>query len=106
MKLTGNFYSLIERFQPFGIDNPKPVFLFSDLEINNVRKFGNDGLHLQLDFKKSNNENISAIGFFIANIEKYGLKTGQKIDLVASLEKSTFRNSPELRLRIIDVKLK
>ena len=100
-EINWEFYSVIEKFQPFGVGNPKPVFLFSNIEIKNIKKFGNDGLHLQLDFEK-----ISAIGFFIANAEKYDLKKGQKIDLVATLEKSTYRNSLELRLRIIDVKLK
>jgi len=99
--INEEFYGLIEKFQPFGIGNPKPVFLFPDIEIKNVRKFGNGGLHLQLDFN-----NISAIGFFIANSEKYDLKPGQKIDLAATLEKSFFRSTPELRLRIVDVKSK
>jgi len=105
-EVNWEFYGQIEKFQPFGMDNPKPVFMFSELEIANIKKFGNGGIHLQLDFKKSNGEKISAIGFFIANAEKYDLKTGQKIDLVATLEKSTFRNSLELRLRIVDVKLR
>ena len=66
----------------------------------------NGGIHLGLDFKKSDNKIVSAIGFFIANDKKFDLRAGQKIDLVASLEKSTFRNYPELRLRIIDLKVK
>ncbi len=98
--INEEFYSVIEKFAPFGVGNPKPVFLLKNLEIKNVKKFGNGGLHLQLDFK-----NISAIGFFIASEEKYNLSVGQKIDLVATLEKSFFRASPELRLRIVDVKL-
>ena len=99
-------WALIEKLQPFGMENPKPVFLFSGLEIFNVKKFGNGGIHLGLDFKKSDNKIVSAIGFFIANDKKFDLRAGQKIDLVASLEKSTFRNYPELRLRIIDLKVK
>ncbi len=98
--INENFYSIIEKFQPFGQENPRPVFLFSDLEIRNVKKFGNGGIHLQLDF-----DGVSAIGFFIANAEKYDLKKGQKIDMVASLEKSFFRTTPELRLRIVDVRM-
>jgi single-stranded-DNA-specific exonuclease len=98
-KVNWEFYGQIEKLQPFGVGNPKPVFLFSNIEITSIKTFGNGGIHLQLDFG-----NISAIGFFIANTEKFDLKTGQKIDLVATFEKSTFRNSLELRLRIIDVR--
>lgn len=112
-EVNWDFYSVIEKFKPFGIDNPKPVFLLSNLEIFNVKKFGNGGIHLQLDFKKNQpaggggGEIISAIGFFFnGNGNGFNLKTGAKIDLVASLEKSFFRLPPELRLRIVDVKLK
>lgn len=98
---------ILEKMRPFGISNPKPVFLFSDLEIAGSRKFGNGGLHLQLDFKKSGGEKISAIGFFFnGNGNSLRLETGKKIDLVASMEKSFFRFAPELRLRIIDVKIR
>ncbi|MFH1956130.1 MAG: single-stranded-DNA-specific exonuclease RecJ [Patescibacteria group bacterium] len=102
-EINWEFYEKIESLKPFGADNPKPVFLFSGIEIFNVRKFGNSGLHLQLDFKNSIGDKFSAIGFFM-NGDKF--MAGQKIDLVASLEKSTFRNSLELRLRIIDANIK
>ena len=34
------------------------------------------------------------------------LKAGQIIDLAASIEKSNFRNRPEIRLRVADIILK
>ena len=36
----------------------------------------------------------------------FDLKAGQTIDLAASIEKSNFRNRPEIRLRIVDIKVK
>ena len=105
-------YAAVEKLSPFGADNPKPVFLFKDLEIANVRKFGNGGIHLQLDFslpRSAGKSAISAISFFVngsANGGGNGFKAGSKIDLVATLEKSFFRVTPELRLRIVDVKTK
>ena len=98
-------YKMIDRLRPFGVENPKPIFLFSDIEISNVRKFGNGGIHLELAFKKNNGENISAIGFF-ASEDNMNLKIGQKIDLAASFEKSVFRSALELRLRIVDIRIR
>ena len=104
------FFSTIEIFQPFGVDNPKPIFSFKDLEINGVKKFGNGGIHLQLDFKKSpaasGSKIVSAIGFFMVKENSFDLRAGQTIDLAASIEKSNFRNRPEIRLRIVDIKAK
>lgn len=110
-EVDGSIFSAIEKFQPFGTDNPKPVFSFKDISIHSVKNFGNGGIHLQLDFKKSpavsGSKILSAIGFFASNSKHLtGLKAGQKIDLVAIIEKSHFRNRPEIRLRIVDVKLK
>ena len=103
----GALFSMIEKFQPFGVDNPKPVFSFQNVNIYAVKKFGNDGIHLQLDFKKSDGKVVSAIGFFVANAENMiGLKVGQTIDLTAVIEKSHFRGRPEIRLRIVDIKAK
>jgi len=103
----GALFSMIEKFQPFGVDNPKPVFSFQNVNIYAVKKFGNDGIHLQLDFKKSDGKVVSAIGFFVANAENMiGLKVGQTIDLTAVIEKSHFRGRPEIRLRIVDIKVK
>ena len=36
----------------------------------------------------------------------FDLRAGQTIDLAASIEKSNFRNRPEIRLRIVDIKAK
>ena len=71
-----------------------------------VKKFGNGEIHLQLDFKKNDGKIVSAIGFFMAKNGGLDLKIGQTIDLAASIEKSNFRAKPEIRLRIVDVKIK
>ena len=49
---------------------------------------------------------VSAIGFFMSKEGGLDLKAGQIIDLAASIEKSNFRNKPEIRLRIVDIKIK
>lgn len=93
----------LERLQPFGIDNPKPIFAFNDIEIQAIKKFGNGGIHLQLDFKKSGGETVSAIGFFMLNDgSEFNFRKGQRINLAATLEKNSYRGKNELRLRIVD----
>ena len=101
-----SLFSIIESFQPFGADNPKPVFSLLGVKIFNVRKFGNGGIHLQLDFKKFNGGAISAIGFFMSKGNGLDLENGQIVDLAASLEKNCFRGKEELRLKIVDIRIK
>ena len=97
--------NLIEQFQPFGVGNPRPIFLLSNLVVENVKTFGNEGIHLQIDFKKQNGERLPAVGFFMENDFEPKIKKGSRIDLVASIEKSTFKGYNELRLRIIDIRI-
>ena len=97
-------YRLIEKLAPFGTGNPKPLFLFEKVVVENVKMFGKETNHLELTFKNSRNKSVKAIGFFV-KVSDFGveLKAGEKINLLANFEKSTFRGFAELRLRIVDV---
>ena len=99
-----NTYKTIEQLAPYGIGNPKPLFLFNDIEVYRVSHFGKEKNHLKFEFKKSDGKVISAIAFFKTSKSfDTNLEKGSKINLVATMEKSMFRNFPELRLRIVDV---
>jgi len=97
-------YRIIEKLGPYGTGNPKPIIMFRDVVLSNVKQFGKESNHLELTFLKSTGRPVTAIGFFMApeSFEKQPTK-GATISLVASLEKSTFRGRAELRLRIIDI---
>jgi len=95
-------YRLIEKLAPFGTGNPKPLFLFKKAMIENVKMFGKETNHLELTFHNSRGRAVKVIGFFM----KAGdLKKGDKIDLLANFEKSTFRGFTELRLRVADLEI-
>lgn len=99
-----NTYKHIEKFSPFGFENPKPQFLLENIEIFDVKQFGKEKNHLEIKFKKTDNKDVTAIAFFqgLDGFDKK-LEKGLKINLVATLEKSVFRNFPELRLRIVHI---
>ena len=98
-----NFRSL-EKMMPFGLDNDKPIFLFENVVVESLKQFGKKTDHLELVFRNTRGDKISAIGFFskpedFANVPA----AAKKINLVASLEKSVFGGRTELRLRIVDI---
>lgn len=99
-----NIYRDLEKLAPFGIGNEKPVFLFKNVKLHEVKSFGKEKNHLELVLKNGGEQKISAIGFF-SHPESWGrkLETGSSIDLLATIEKSVFKNYPELRLRIVDI---
>ena len=103
-EINSETYRKIEKLAPFGIGNPKPTFLFNNVEIEEVKNFGKEKNHLELIFKNSRGEKVSAIGFFTsANDFKKEIIAGTTTNLIATFEKSFFRNRAELRLRIVDI---
>ena len=103
-----NMYKEIEKLAPFGVGNHKPLFIFKNIKIFGIKEFGKEKNHLELSFKKGNGSLINAMGFFMdsktfKNKDGEDIKIGDKIDLIATLEKSMFRGRAELRMRIVDV---
>lgn len=102
--VTWKTYGMIEKMAPFGVENEKPIFLFKNLLVNEVKHFGKEKNHLQLGFLNSEGKQINGIAFFkTADDFNKEVIEGKEINLIANLEKSTFRNFPELRLRIVDI---
>lgn len=99
-----DLYNEIAKLAPFGSGNHKPTFLFRKIKPVSIKRFGKGNEHIRLDFNQSNRIKISAISFFgIENEWNNIVRENESIDLVASIEKSWYRNSPELRLKVIDV---
>ena len=100
-------YSTIEKLGPFGVGNPKPLFELSNIELLRVEYFGKEKNHLKFVCKREGGKPIDAIQFFYTrnpkNKNSKELSAMKRVSITAHLEKSMFRNFPELRLRIVDI---
>ena len=102
--VTWKLYDDIAQLQPFGMDNPKPVFRFEQVPVVERDTFGKEKNHLKLIFQNSSGSFIQAIQFFydadgaLAQVAK-----GDTITMLAHVEKSVFGGKPEVRLRVIDL---
>ncbi len=96
----------IEKLAPFGEANPKPIFLFENVKIENIKKFGKNGSgeHLEIIFSDASKYKGKAISFF-STVEsfKVSLVDGKLVNLLATLELSRFAGREELRLRVVDI---
>lgn len=95
-------WDMISLLAPFGIENPKPLFLLEGEMVKSVRKFGKKEEHTEIIFEKGKGAPLKAISFFNAGLDRE-VKEGEKISLVANLDKSFFGYRPELRLRIVEL---
>lgn len=96
----------IEKMAPFGLANPKPTFLFPDVKIEKIKKFGKNGSgeHLEIVFSDNTKKNVIGVKFF-AGLEsfKIPIEEGKSVNLLATFDLSRFRGREELRLRIEDI---
>ncbi|MFA5997250.1 MAG: single-stranded-DNA-specific exonuclease RecJ [Candidatus Paceibacterota bacterium] len=99
-EVTWTNWKQIEMFAPFGMANPKPVFLFEKVILREPRFFGKEKTHLELTFE---NSSVKAMMFFAESDIYKSLVKGDVIDLVATIDLNTFRGNKELRLRIVDI---
>jgi len=97
-------YKVIGQMAPYGVGNPKPVFILKNEEIYSIKEFGKEKNHLEISFKNSKNKIVKAIAFFKTAKDLGGVyQAGDKISLLVNFENNTFLGKTELRLRIVDV---
>lgn len=103
----------LSRLAPFGIGNPKPLFMFKDVVPVEVKQFGKHEEHFKMSFKTDKNsngyksafaKNIEAIAFF-ARAEDFEIKpeAGQPLTLLAHIEQSQFMGRSDIRLRVVEI---
>lgn len=93
---------LLESFEPFGVGNPKPVFLLRGLKILSMRGVGEQSRHMQMKLQKEGVE-ISSIAFnqgFLAEI----FKIGDTIDAACELVEDSWNGKKNIKLRVVEAK--
>lgn len=100
--LSWPIFKEVQRFAPFGGNNPVPLFLLKKLMVSEIRNVGSKANHLKMVLQK-NEKKFAAIGFGLSNFcDK--IKIGNKIDIVFELISNEWNGTKELQLKIIDLK--
>lgn len=95
----------IEKLSPFGTENPVPLLMDGNLELEDVKKFGVDNKHFSGTISKKGKK-YSVVGFDLAKyINESGYKL-QKFDIVFYPERNQFRGEESIQLKIRDIKVK
>jgi len=95
----------LNNFEPFGEGNNTPKFVSYGLEVNDLKKVGNEGKHLRMMVEKNGcQKKIIAFGFgkTIGN----ELMIGDTIDIVYEISINEWNGNRELQLKLVDIKKK
>jgi len=91
-------YRQLEKLQPHGFGNPKPVFLSHKMVLEDIRCVGRQLRHLKLKVS-----GFDAIGFDFGGCFA-DLKVNEKIDIVYNLDENTYNGESKLQFKILDLK--
>lgn len=89
----------IKKLEPFGLGNPRPVFVLKNIKISGVRTVGQSGKHLKFKVKDT-----GAIGFGLGELAE-ALKDGSRVDIAFSLDEDSWDGRRKIQLKIVDLKI-
>lgn len=96
--VTESLYETLQKFEPHGFGNSRPLFLGKEVQVQEVRTVGADGRHLKLRV-----DSKDAIAFDLAERGKE-IVPGDLIDLVYSVDKNEWNGRSRLQLKVLDLK--
>jgi len=91
------FLNIIEKFEPYGLKNHRPIFKITNAQVIKSELFGRDKNHLKIT--------LNSDGFLFEAIKFYCENTIEKsfIDLVVSVNKNEFRGQISPQFLIQDI---
>jgi len=109
-EITLSYLRSVERLTPFGIQNPKPVFLLREVSVREISRFGKAEEHLKIRIASvdGNGSVIDAVAFFAkGSLARHteGLGSGSRVNILGHIERDTFSRKSPVRLRLLDIKV-
>jgi len=112
--LSFSLFKELERFEPFGFGNPRPIFKTSNVIIKEIRRVGRGNNHLKLILddtatkkiekipaEEENRSILDGIGFGMGSLD---LKVGDKIDIAYNLVVNEWNGRRNLELKIKEIR--
>ncbi|MDI6757166.1 MAG: single-stranded-DNA-specific exonuclease RecJ [Endomicrobiia bacterium] len=100
--ITPDFLRQIEQLEPFGMENPAPVFWVKGLQVQTASPMGAGGEHLRLKFVK-NGSGLSAVGWGLGDMSDEISKWGF-VEVVGQIESNFWQEREYPQLQIMDIK--
>lgn len=90
----------VRKLEPFGAENPSPVFAVLNTTMQSERLIGSLKNHLSISFATPDGKVFNCLKW---NTNSTGQKSGEKLNLAVSLEENVFNGNTSLQLMIQDL---
>lgn len=94
----------LEKFEPFGEANEKPLFCAQKLIIEQVQTVGADGKHLKVQVSQAGSPNLHKLIGFSFGDWCARLSAGEQIDIIFELGVNEWNGNREIQLKIVDLR--
>ena len=103
-EMDWNLINSLEKFEPYGEGNRKPIFLTENLKIMQISQIGQDGKHLRIFVNDQKSPKIQKmIGFYLGSYFN-SLSLGDTIDVVYEAGINEWNGNREIEMKIVDLK--
>lgn len=93
-------YDIIDSFEPFGVNNPKPVFVVTDINIENIQFLGKDKTHFKARTKNFEKDMLK----FNSYEELKDIDLNKKVDIAFYMNKNVFGDNINIQMFIEDMR--
>lgn len=95
----------LEQFEPFGEDNPKPLFACRNMVVTELQPVGKEGKHLRIVVNHTVPEPRKFIAFGGGLTYAKFITVGDKVDAVFTVDRNEWNGTRELQLKVVDMRL-
>ncbi len=103
--VSWDLLQIIEQLEPFGEDNPKPLFLCKGMTVTELQPVGKDGKHLRIVVNHVVPEPRKFIAFGGGATYGKDLTVGDKVDAVFTVDRNEWNGTAELQLKVVGLQL-
>lgn len=103
-EINEDLFKSIQKLAPFGIENPRPIFLFKNVLVEDIKAFGKKNEHFKINIRDDQSPILEGIAFY-RDKDSWNRKIdkGDTINVVAFIEEDTFPKRFKIRLRVIEI---
>ncbi|MCM1334883.1 MAG: single-stranded-DNA-specific exonuclease RecJ [Bacteroides sp.] len=100
-ELTEESVALLDRLEPFGEENPAPLFLFRDCTVGQKKSL-KEGKYISFRFCFGDRE-LRAVDFGLS-YDEFPYREGDRVDFIASVELSEYNGRVDFSIRVADIR--
>lgn len=95
--IDGDMFDSLKLLEPFGAENPQPVFGLYNMEITSVQSMG-AGKHLRMTLRRKNN--FITVVMFSMPLQKFPYRVGDIVDVAVKLSENEYQGKIQISVQV------